>query len=52
VCKAIGRIGELLKRFGGASVFSGSALRVPEAKRGRVPCDGAEEVCKMHALQM
>ena len=35
----------------GASVFSGSALRVPEAKRGRVPCDGAEEVCKMHALQ-
>ena len=25
---------------------------VPEAKRGRVPCDGAEEVCKMHALQM
>ena len=36
----------------GVSVFSGSALRVPEAKRGRVPCDGAEEVCKMHALQM
>ena len=28
----------------GASVFSGSALRVPEAKRGRVPCDGAEEI--------
>ena len=25
---------------------SGSALRVPEAKRGRVPCDGAEEVCR------
>ena len=28
----------------GANVFSGSALRVPEAKRGRVPCDGAEEI--------
>ena len=28
----------------GVSVFSGSALRVPEAKRGRVPCDGAEEI--------
>ena len=28
----------------GASVFSGSALRGPEAKRGRVPCDGAEEI--------
>ena len=28
----------------GASVFSGCALRVPEAKRGRVPCDGAEEI--------
>ena len=26
-------------------------IRVPEAKRGRVPCDGAEEVCKMHTLQ-
>ena len=50
--KAIGRIGELLKRFGGRLTPSGCALRVPEAKRGRVPCDGAEEVCKMHALQM
>ena len=30
--------------WSGASVFSGSALRVPEAKRGRVPCDGAEEI--------
>ncbi len=28
----------------GVSVFSGCALRVPEAKRGRVPCDGAEEI--------
>ena len=36
----------------GASVFSGSALMVPEAKRGRVPCDGAEKVRKMPALQM
>ena len=42
--KAIGRIGELLKRFGGRLTPSGSALRVPEAKRGRVPCDGAEEI--------
>ena len=50
--KAFGRIGELLKRFGGRLTPSGSALMVPEAKRGRVPCDGAEEVCKMHALQM
>ena len=44
--KAFGRIGELLKRFGGRLTPSGSALRVPEAKRGRVPCDGAEEVCR------
>ena len=35
--KAFGRIGELLKRFGGRLTPSGCALRVPEAKRGRVP---------------
>ena len=50
--KTFGHAGELLNRFGGRLTPSGSALMVPEAKRGRVPCDGAEEVCKMHALQM
>ena len=49
--KAFGRIGELLKGLAGRLTPSGCALRVPEAKRGRVPCDGAEEVCKMHVLR-
>ena len=44
--KAFDHIGELLKRFGGRLTPSGCALRVPEAKRGRVPCDGAEEGCR------
>ena len=46
VRKAFDHIGELLKRFGGRLTPSGCALRVPEAKRGRVPCDGAEEGCR------
>ena len=55
--KAFGHISELLNdsaadlHFGGRLTPSGCDLRVPDAKRGRVPCDGAEEVCKMHALQ-
>ena len=49
--KAFGHVSELLKGFGYRLTPSGCALRVPEAERGRVPCDGAEDVCKMHALQ-
>ena len=51
MCKAFGHVSELLKGFGCRLTPSGCALRVPEAERGRVPCDGAEDVCKMHALQ-
>ena len=44
--KAFGHVSELLKGFGYRLTPSGCALRVPEAERGRVPCDGAEEVCR------
>ena len=37
--------GRRIAYSGGEATPSGSALRVPEAKRGRVPCVGAEEVC-------
>ena len=42
--KALGHVNELLKRLGGRRTPSECALGLPEAKRGRVPCDGTEEI--------